>query len=1094
MPENRENASKFVTNQQELLSELMKKIMPGSEKFDFLVGYFYFSGFDQISSGIGLNTPMRILVGMEAEATMAGTIREIHERSFERTVSATNAEERERYAQNLVDATNSTDLFDSTERERNFRFFLDKLRNGSLQIKKTAEPNHAKMYLFEYQKNIVDITNSPGVVITGSSNLTWSGLSDRFEVNVILRDAHDYVDAEKIFKTLWDASIPLVDETTKDEFFTKIEKTWVFQLPKPYLMFIRVLDEYFSVREERISLPDRITNGKYFTTAYQTDAIRQGVAMLKNHSGCIVADVVGLGKSIIAAAIAHNRNQRAIVICPPHLEQQWDDYLLDFQISGDVFTSGKIAQALAAARKSPGKKTIIIDEAHRYRNEATIDYGLLHKTCVGNEVLLLTATPFNNRPSDLFSLVKLFQIPAKPTIRTTDNLASAMYELVRAYKAVEKKRNERETADARREMEIIAGKIRELLSPLVIRRTRLDLEKIESYRSDLAAKGISFSRVNDPEELDYDLGPLSELYSNTLEKIGGDGGFRAARYKPLTYLKPGAETKYIEDYFGERNLMEKGQMNLALFMKRLLVRRFESSITAFRSTLGSLVRSGENTLLWLDKFGRIPLYKRGSIPDAQELGQKVDDRMTELFDETLDSILEGILSKDIEKGLMFIDGKDLVDGFKEDVERDLALLRGIRDEWDVSRVTADPKFDQFAATVTKALAREPLRKIIVFSEFADTAEYLAANLAKTGLRVLSYSSSLATPTLKTLIRMNFDAGASEKADDYDVLVATDAISEGFSLHRAGAIYNYDIPYNPTRVIQRVGRINRVNQKSFDELHIYNFFPTVTGEAVTGIRTISTFKIAMIQAILGSDTKVLTSGEETGSWFTERFKAASAADETLSWDAEYLNILDSVRFGKKEELLAARTIPKRARIAREGREELVLFSKKGTNYRFVLSSKNASGTSFESRVIPPAEAFARFRAERDEAALETDDVFQNLYRSARAALGEKAPVVPEQKLKSKVTGLLGVLESNLGEGGDAEYVRSVIALISELDALPESVIGEIKGINPNKTAEALAALRECVPEWYVAAIRRRIGEIEGTNDEIILSEQFLLAAK
>ena len=121
--------------------------------------------------------------------------------------------------------------------------------------------------------------------------------------------------------------------------------------------------------------------------------------------------------------------------------------------------------------------------------------------------------------------------------------------------------------------------------------------------------------------------------------------------------------------------------------------------------------------------------------------------------------------------------------------------------------------------------------------------------------------------VKKTIELNFDAGKKTdiQQNDYDVLAATDAISEGYNLHRAGTVFNYDIPYNPTRVIQRVGRINRINKKVFERLFIYNYFPTAIGEGETRAKEIATLKMAMINAIIGEDTKVLTGDIELKSF-------------------------------------------------------------------------------------------------------------------------------------------------------------------------------------------------------------------------------------
>lgn len=203
--------------------------------------------------------------------------------------------------------------------------------------------------------------------------------------------------------------------------------------------------------------------------------------------------------------------------------------------------------------------------------------------------------------------------------------------------------------------------------------------------------------------------------------------------------------------------------------------------------------------------------------------------------------------------------------FINDVKADIALLESIYLEWfgEEDIIKFDPKLESFIHLVREKLSNEPNRKLVVFSEFADTANYLGAALKDAGLPALKYTSADATPSMRQTIRNNFDASVKKEmqTNDYKVLVATDAISEGYNLHRAGAIFNYDIPYNPTRVIQRIGRINRINKKVFDNLYIYNYFPTEVGENETRTKEISTLKMAMIHAIMGEDTKALTSDEE-----------------------------------------------------------------------------------------------------------------------------------------------------------------------------------------------------------------------------------------
>jgi hypothetical protein len=192
-------------------------------------------------------------------------------------------------------------------------------------VRKTASPNHAKVYIFTNDDDHSYNGQEPGRVIVGSSNLSFQGLEGRAEFNVLLKDNADYEDAGKIFNRLWDEAVPLVDASTKDEFLeTVIKHTWVEKLPAPYLMYVRVLHEYFKASAETIKTPAGLTHtgdAQYMNLEYQTDAIKDGLEKIKRHSGCIIADVVGLGKSIIGVTIAANLSIPTVIICPRTLKR-----------------------------------------------------------------------------------------------------------------------------------------------------------------------------------------------------------------------------------------------------------------------------------------------------------------------------------------------------------------------------------------------------------------------------------------------------------------------------------------------------------------------------------------------------------------------------------------------------------------------------------------------------------------------------------------------------------------------------------------------------------------------------------------------------
>ena len=416
--------AQFISNEEKYLSTVIKDILPLTNRMHFLVGYFYFSGFHELQDSIQ-DKHMRILVGMNIEKDI---INQIKQYQFIGDLEQSRKEIKNEFNQSFVKIFNETHLFDNPEEKQSFKLFLEKIKSGTLEIRKTLNPNHAKVYLFERSPESRVNDMETGVIITGSSNLTYSGLTGRAELNVFSNNKDDYDKGYALFERLWESSVEIVGKDSIDKFFEEvIKKIWFEKVPKPYHMYIRVLKEYFSYHKPEIRLPQEITNNRYFNFKYQSDAITKSLDIIKRHNGVIISDVVGLGKSIIASAVAHNLGHKTIIICPPHLQDQWNDYRVLFDINAMVFSSGKIDDALNASLKMDGQILIIVDEAHKYRNSLTLDYAHLHQTCQGNKVMLLSATPYNNKPSDVFNLMKLFQIPTKSTIQTTENLMDEFF-------------------------------------------------------------------------------------------------------------------------------------------------------------------------------------------------------------------------------------------------------------------------------------------------------------------------------------------------------------------------------------------------------------------------------------------------------------------------------------------------------------------------------------------------------------------------------------------------------------------------------------------------------------------------------------------
>lgn len=1079
-------SSNFITNKERFLSDIINGILPKTNAVYMLIGYFYYSGYIQLSEKLK-DKQIKILVGLDIELQIAKHVREME--TFRNRLISRNAA-KEEYYRLFVQAFNNSDFLDTTEKQEQFKLFYGKILNGTLEIRKTLEPCHSKMYLFAYNDMMNENGELPGVLITGSSNLSYQGMKGRLELNARFNDKRDYDEGKKIFDELWESSVVVASKDNIDEWNNKVmAHIWYDKLYSPYLMYIRVLKEYFNIPTfNNILTPHDITEGRYSNLKYQTDAVQMALNALHNHNGAIVADVVGLGKSVIASTVARNLRLRTIVVCPPHLYKQWEGYRDEFGYTASVFSAGKIENAVLHYQelvKDDEQFLIIIDEAHRFRNEYTQDYALLHNLCLGNKVLLLTATPFNNQPADIYALIKLFQIPSRSTLRTVENLGASFKDLIDKYRVLREEQREGKTTDEeiKKEVNDIAKRIRSIISPLVVRRSRLDLLDIPEYADDLKQQNIQLVLPNDPEELEYDLSELKDLYLSTLDRISKSEGssndvyrFKAARYSPALYIREELKDKLakeLEDKTGVKfNLLIGRQANISSFMRHLLVARFESSVAAFQSSLEYMIQSSEHMLRWIEKRNKIPIFKKGNLPDVEVFYDSTDDGMKEI---------EELFEKYEAKGFFEIDMKYVKDDFVSDVQADIQLLRSLREQWfgKENTIKCDPKLDSFIHIVKEQMTKEPNRKLIVFSEFADTVDYLGEALVNAGLPAMKYTSADATPANKDHIRANFDAGLKQsmQQNDFHILVATDAISEGYNLHRAGAIFNYDIPYNPTRVIQRIGRINRINKKVFDELYIYNYFPTDVGEAETRTKEISTLKMAMIHAIMGEDTKALTKEEEVKAFFKERYRKEIARDEETSWDTPYRKLLNGLKGTKAYD--KAIEMPHRARTARnieKPKKGVLMFGRKGDDFVFKIGDKaNAP------MMIPAEEVIALFEAEKNEEPVNLSSDFDTIYQKVKASLfSSDATERNEKELLNALAKVKVFINKQLLPKDYLEDLRQVI----KADALSGY---EIRYIN-QLTAKDAEKLPQKISAEYLARIITAQNKVDDSEETLILSEE------
>ena len=1110
----------FIRNTENFaLGDVINQLLPAKTKsMDFLVGYFYFSGMKEIYNNIE-GKPMRLLVGLDIDHDLVSKTSEF---DFFMTQGTSSREQiRNGFYDSLKALFNNTPYYESEEAQDAFRIYYEKIKDGTLEIRKTKEPCHAKMYIFDHKDEL--ITHTPtgdselGRVITGSSNLTYNGLKSNGEVNVELRDDDDYRYAKEVFEELWADAVIIADQDHIKDFEDKVMKQiWLDQKPSPYLMYLRVLYEYFHIDKSiNIHSPHEISD-EFMDLRYQYDAIYEAIKRINTHNGVIVADVVGLGKSIIGSSVAYNLNMQTLIIAPPHLVKQWEDYRVEFKVKAKVMSRGnmeKIRDFYTDHKKANEQWLIIVDEAHKFRNEYINDYALLHQICKGNKVMLLTATPFNNTPSDIYSMVKLFQNPTKSTLQTIDNLGAEFANLIATYKDIRSSQRAHELSaqEVRTAIESVGKRIRDIIEPIVIRRSRTDLDKIPAYRNDLKQQGFSFPKVNDPEILEYDLGGLENLYRATLLKISpreddlqqmeesenfdaaayfavskqlkNDAPtFQATRYKPMMYMRQEPEIfekvkKQIEDAGLEWNLFIGTQKNLAAFMRTMLVRRFESSQYAFKISLDSMLVNCQNIKNWVEKRHKVPVFKQGMLPDISSLYESTDDTMGEILNETAEQAIESLKSK----GMFELDASYLTEQFMQDLDSDIEILTELKEQWAHVPEKNDPKLNEFIKIIKKQLKEEPNRKIVVFSQFADTVEYLGKRLQEDeeNIPVFAYTSGRASEKNKEYIKANFDAGYPEhkQVDVYKVLIATDAISEGYNLHRAGTIFNYDIPYNPTRVIQRVGRINRINKKVFDELYIYNYFPTNIGENETHTREISTLKMAMIHAIMGEDTKYLTHDEELKSFFAKQYADLAAEQESESWDTPYRVILDEME--NTPEMKAALELPTRSKVRRltvEQKSGVLAFAKKGDDYVFKFGENGG-----DIKDIAPEKAFKILKAEKDETGYDLSEGFMPLFGKVKNSLFVHETESDTEKTKRDALDKVRIIAR--AGACDSDFVEDLKTAI-ERDSLSGYSLRAINKLKPSEYAK----LPEVVNPQYIQAALQSYDSVSLGTEMLIIAEE------
>ena len=857
-------STKFFTNRdRNYLIHKFKGVFENQSiySFDALVGYFRASGYFRMNPLLKEVPEIRILVGINVDALL----KKYHALGLEYMVDS--QETKKAFIKNLKKDIEQADY--SKEIEDGILAFINDVATKKITIKAHPEKNlHAKIYILK-PKNFNEY--STGSVITGSSNFTESGLGSReksnYEFNVELRDYDDIRFASEEFEMLWNESVDIPDAD-----IAKLKKeTYLNDDFTPFELYIKLLIEYFGKRIEYNSKNiDVLLPKTYKRLKYQADAVEEGYDKLMKYNGFFLADVVGLGKTIVAAIIVkkfileNGLHSKVLIVYPPALEDNWKKTITDFEVRNNVsfVSTGSLHKVLDGENfdlPNPDKyDLIVIDEAHKFRNDTSNMYEKLQTITKTDrqipgangdrrkKVMLLSATPLNNHPADIENQIYLFQDKRNATLPCIKNLQSFFKPLKEQYDALKKEK----TLD-REKVKAILDKIRDkIIEPLVIRRTRRDIETHTDYLDDIKKQGIIFPKVAPPNEIKYEFDDrLSKLFDETITAVASveknnreADGLGFYRYRAIEYLIHERDRKR---YGNVESISER----LSAIMKTLLVKRLESSFYAFKK---SLSRLHQNTQKMIRMFENDKIYVAPDVDVNKYLNEGNEAALEEKINEKGGN--NEIYAR-----------KDFEPNFIELLKTDETKIRQLKEQWDT--ITYDPKLDKFIKDLqSKFLHKKnnPSGKLVVFSESKETIDYLSKKLKERGTyKILTVSSENRKDTFKTIIE-NFDANQDKKnwKDEYDILFTTEVLAEGINLHRSNVIVNYDVPWNATRLMQRIGRVNRIGTEAA-KIHVFNFYPSDKSDNQIKLTNTAIRKLQAFHSAFGEDNQIYSKLEEVG---------------------------------------------------------------------------------------------------------------------------------------------------------------------------------------------------------------------------------------
>ncbi len=842
---------------------LVKILGPPSQTLDTVVGYFNLRGWKLITAAVDRlpapadRTPKaRVLVGMTESPETEMKRLQAHE-SPQPVTSKTASERRAATGREM---TRQLEVgLPNSEDEAALRSLLRQITAGDVQVQVFTEHRlHAKLYLCHRNDPF-----APRAAFVGSSNLTGAGLVGQGELNVSVSDGDATLKLADWFEDRWNNelcldAVPMLKEV--------IRRSWTSPDPlDPYLVYLKMA--YHLSRQAReglvaYELPQSLTDK---LLDFQAIAVKLAARILSQRGGVIIGDVVGLGKTLVATAVARlvqmERGGKALVVCPKNLVEMWQDYVDDHDLHGQVISLSMVTRKLPDLGRH---RVVIIDESHHLRTHTRQDYQALKKYIAENEagVVLLSATPYNKNLTDLWAQLSLF-LPADAHLRIRPNVAiSAMGETRFAAKCPEglstlaafKRSSEHDDWQA-------------LLSQFMVRRTRRYIEENYALTDDEGRRYLTYgdgqrfrfpTRV--PETIERKVGkddPAKKMISD--ETLDAVDRLRLPRYGMYGYLSKEAQFADHEQPI-VADLRKSAQGNLSGLNRVMMFKRLSSSGPAFLATLRRH-RLRDSISRYAVRSGQaVPV---GSVNNSlwSDAADLEGDGLFDLF--TSDAGVSDVYNKLVENPpptLKWLRPSLFRERFVQDLTSDIQtieLMLARFGDWDQTR---DGKIDTLMDIITR---RHPDEKVLVFTEYTDTADYVAQALTQRGITgVAAASGNVAKPTrlARRFSPGSYPGGLPHSQPELRVLISTDVLSEGQNLQDARVVVNYDLPWAVVKLVQRAGRVDRIGQVS-EEVFVYSLMPAGTLEDEISLRRRILARLRENANLLGSDEQFFGRDEE-----------------------------------------------------------------------------------------------------------------------------------------------------------------------------------------------------------------------------------------